>query len=408
MKIGIIKERKNPPDSRVPITPKQCAGLIQTHAFDIAIEPSDSRCFTDEEYNKQDVPQSSEMEAFDVLLGVKEVPIEHLIPNKTYFFFSHTIKKQAYNRPLIKALLAKNIRMIDYETITNDKGQRVIAFGFFAGMVGAHNGMMAYSRKTKKFDLPQMIECHDYDHALGLYDEITWPKMKIVLTGTGRVGQGAHKVLSDMGIREVQPEAFLNETFDEAVFCQLSSAQYVAPKDGTLFDRNTYHQHPEQYRSIFEPYTHVADVFINGIYWDNKAPAFFTKEEMKAADFSISVIADVTCDIAPVSSVPSTLKPSTIADPVYGYDPNAEQVVAPYQPDCIDVMAIDNLPNELPRDASQGFGKMFIQHVYPELVKEYCDGIKSDMLDRATICQDGKLTAHFDYLSDFAYGNEEY
>lgn len=401
MKIGIIREGKIPPDSRVPLIPEQCAEILQNYPVDIVVEPFPGRCYPDELYRGLGIALSENLLACDVLLGVKEVPVGQLIPGKTYFFFSHTIKEQPYNRDMLRAILDKNIKLVDYEVLTDEQGNRLIAFGSFAGMVGAHNGIMAYGRRTGKFSLKRMKDCLDYAEAKTVYRQLNLPPMKVALTGTGRVGQGAATVLQDMGIRRVSPQEFLDEVFAEAVFTQLDPVDYAARKDGTAFNKGDFYQNPHLYKSIFEPYYRVADVMINGIYWDKNAPAFFTKEEMRRPDFNIEMIADITCDIAPDSSIPSTLRSSSIADPVYGYDPATERETEPYQPRSIDVMAIDNLPNELPRDASKAFGRQFIAHVLPELLKG-----ESAMIERATIAENGRLGRYFQYLEGYVRGEE--
>ncbi|MCG8328264.1 MAG: NAD(P)-dependent oxidoreductase [Chitinophagales bacterium] len=402
MKIGIIREGKTPPDSRVPLTSLQCAEILKDNEhMELVVQPSPGRCFPDTDYQKRSIPLEEDLGDCDVLMGVKEVPIDQLIPNKTYFFFSHTIKKQSYNRDLLRAILAKNIRLIDYEVLTNDQGKRLIAFGKFAGMVGAHNGLYTYGERTGLFELKRMKDCLDYAEAKAIYKEMKWPALRIVLTGTGRVGMGAALVLKDMGIREVSPEEYLNNTYDEAVFTQLQCKDYVAPKNGEAFEKKEFYQHPETYKSIFAPYTQRSDIMINGIYWDNAAPAFFTVDDMTKDEFAIQVIADVTCDIAPISSIPSTLKASTIADPVFGFNPSNGTEATAYQSHTIDMMTIDNLPNELPRDASKAFGEQFIQHILPELLKS-----ESEVIKRATVAENGQLGRDFGYLEAYVRGEE--
>lgn len=399
MKIGIIKEGKTPPDTRVPITPLQAAAINQQGNVQIIVQPSPTRCYTDAEYLTAGVPMSEDLSDCDVLMGVKEVPIEALQANKTYFFFSHTIKKQAYNRQLLQAIIDKNIEMIDYEVLTNDKKQRLIAFGRWAGIVGAHNGVMTYGNRTKAYNLPQMNNFRDFAAAKTAYQSLSLPSMKIVLTGTGRVAMGAAEVLEAMNIEQVSPSDFLEKHFDHAVFTQLDCVDYAARKDGQPFDLQDFFQNPAEYKSIFSPFTKAADLMINGIYWDNAAPAFFTKAEMKSPDFKIRTIADVTCDIAPVSSIPSTLFATTIAEPVFGYNVTTETATPPYQPDTVDMMTIDNLPNELPRDASQNFGEQFMAHILAELLNP-----DSAVMARAKMTKNRDLTPNFEYLRDYLNG----
>jgi alanine dehydrogenase len=398
LKIGIIREGKMPPDARVAFSPAQCKYISQNFPIQIFVEPSEHRCFKDEEYIENGISLSKDMTACDVLIGIKEVPIYQLIPSKTYFFFSHTIKKQAHNKALLQNILQKNSRLIDYEVITNEAGQRLIAFGYFAGIVGAHNGIMTWGRRTGDFDLPQMKDFFDFAAAKDFYiHQLKLPAIKIVLTGTGRVSSGAVDVLKAMGVRQVSPQSFLNDHFTEAVFTQLSSQEYVRHKDGIDFEPEYFYEHPTEFVSAFEPYTKIADIMINGIYWDNKSPCFFSAEDMQKTDFQIKVIADITCDIMPSSSVPSTLQASTIANPVYGYDVTERKVTAPYQKNTVDIMAIDNLPSELPRDSSVFFGEQFIQNVLPALILN----TDAPILERATIAKNGRLAEKFDYLSDY-------
>lgn len=399
MKIGIIREEKNPPDSRVTLSPKQCKKLIE-QGINLVVQPSKVRCFSDEDYRNAGVPLAEDLKDRDILIGVKEVPIESLIANKTYFFFSHTYKKQIYNQALLKAIVDKNITLIDYEVLINENNARVIAFGKFAGMVGAHNALWTYGQRTSAFQIPRMKDLYDYNTAKEVYSKIKFPNIKIVLTGTGRVAQGAAKVLIDMGFTKVRPLEYFKNTYNIPVFTHLNSFFYSRRKDGEVFDDvQDFYKNPQDYDSDFEHFLPMSDIMINGIYWDNAAPAFFTKEQMDSPDFKIKVIADVTCDIAPVSSIPSTLRASTIEDPVYGYDPKSQNEVAAFRDDAIDMMAVDNLPNELPRDASEAFGEMFIEQVLPELKKE-----NSEMLNKATIATNNNLGPHFEYLRDYLKG----
>ena len=399
MKIGIIREDKNPPDSRVPLDPDQCAELIQK-GWDICVQKSPNRCFKDDDYAALDIPVVHDVSACDILLGVKEVPVSSLIEGKKYFFFSHTMKEQPYNRSLLQAIIDKKITLVDYEALTNEDGARVIAFGKFAGMVGAHNALWTYAQRTKSFAFPRMKDLYDFNEAKEVYRNTHFPKMKIVLTGTGRVATGAAQVLEEMGIKKIRPIDYVKEEFDHAVFTQINTFYYAKRKDGKVLDDiSDFYKNPSHYDSDFDHFLPMSDIMINGIYWDNHAPPFFTLEQMKSEDFGIQVIADVTCDIAPISSIPATIKASTIADPVFGFDKVMHEEVAPYHKNTVDMMTIDNLPNEMPRDASTAFGMMFIEHVLPELKNE-----NSALIKRATITEKGGLGQHYQYLEDYVSG----
>ena len=403
IKVGIIREGKVPSDARAPLTPEQCAEAQVEFPVKFLVEPSPVRCFKDEEYQKHGITMSHDLSECDVLLGVKEVPIDWLLPGKTYFFFSHTLKKQAYNRPLLQAILQKNVRLIDYEALTDEHGQRLIAFGFYAGVVGAHNGLWTYGQRTGQFALPRLCTSHDYAAVQRVYAALQLPPLRIVLTGHGRVSTGAVKNLHDIGIRQVTPAEFLAQDFAEPVFTQLRAADYVAHRAGRTFDKSHFYAHGEEYISTFAPFTRRSDIFMNGIFYDAKAPAFFTRAEMARPEFRIQVIADITCDLMPHSSVPATLRPSKIADPVYGFDPVTGLETLPYQPGSVDVMAIDNLPSELPRDASSFFGRQLLGHILPELLQ----GASSDVIRRGTMTEHGELTEAFGYLREYAIMNDE-
>lgn len=397
VKIGIIREGKVPPDARSPLTPEQCAEAQVELPIRIVVEPSSVRCFKDEEFTKHGIHLQEDLSDCDILLGVKEVPIDKLIPGKTYLFFSHTIKKQAYNRPLLQAVLEKQIRLIDYEVLTNEQGERLIAFGFYAGIVGAHNGLWTWGKRTGQFSLPRLCESHDYAAVLEVYERLKLPPLRIVLTGGGRVSSGAAKNLRDMGIEQVSPEDFLSKQYDFAVFTQIQAEDYVSHKDGIPFDKKHFYAHGDEYLSTFNRFWPLTDIFINGIFYDKKAPKFFTLDDMQRADFRPQVIADITCDLMPDSSVPSTLRATKIADPVYGFDPVRNSEIPAFEVQGVDMMTIDNLPSELPRDASAFFGRQLLEKILPELLK----GRESAAICRGMITEEGALTQEFDYLSEY-------
>jgi saccharopine dehydrogenase (NAD+, L-lysine forming) len=398
--LGLIREGKVPNDRRVLLSPNQCAQLRDRLGMDIFVQQSGIRCFKDSEYAEEGFSPLTDVSHAKCLVGIKEVPIEMLVAEKTYCFFSHTIKKQPYNRKLLQAVIENGIRLIDYEVITDEKGGRLIAFGHFAGMVGAHNGIYAFGRKTGQFALPRMNDCHDYAEVKQIYGRTKLPPMKVVLTGGGRVSTGSAQVLRDMGFEEKLPSDFIKKTYTRPVFTQIHAADYAQRIDGRPFDKLDYYTNSEKYQSVFAPFARVADVFINGIFYDGKAPMFFTTAEMTSPDFNIKTIADITFDIMPGSSVPCTIMPSTIADPVYGFDPRTGLATEPYLNHVVDVMAIDNLPSELPRDSSEYFGSQFIKWVLPELITTN----RSPILERATIAEKGQLGKHFTYLSDYLAG----
>lgn len=398
MKIGIIKERKNPPDKRVPFTPEQCKIAKEKFGFDIVVEPSDIRCFKDEDYTKQGIELSTDLSSCDVLMGVKEVPKETLINNKPYFFFSHTIKKQPYNKELMKTLIAKKIQMLDYECLTHENGERIIGFGRYAGIVGTYNGLLAFGKRNQSYTLSPAHSFKNYDELLGELKKVKLPNFKLVITGNGRVGKGAEEILLDLGIQKVTPSSFLNNTFNTPVFCVLELKDMYEFSSEEKFDQKHFYANSEVYKSKFTPYLSAANIFVSAHFWDNKSAPLFTLNQVKASDFSIEVIADITCDIK--GSVPTTTRASTIADPIYGIDKQTGEETSYNAPDCITVMAVDNLPCELPANASEDFGNALISFILPE----FKDFKNSELLNRSSICIDGKLTPKYEYLNDYAFG----
>lgn len=401
MHFGIIRERKNPPDRRVVLSPQACQKVIENHKdAQITVEPSPIRVFTDEEYEKAGITVASKMEDCDVLLGVKEVPIDALIPNKKYFFFSHTIKKQPYNRKLLRAVLEKNIQLYDHEVITNEKGIRLVAFGRYAGIVGAYNAFRAYGLKTNLFELPKASEIADQQALIAELKKLRLPNIKILLTGKGRVGNGAREMLVGMGLKEAAVEEYLEKDFKVPVFCQIDVLDYNRRKDGKVKGEMDFFKNPADYESIFMRFAPVTDLYMAGHFYGNGAPYLYTREDAKHPQFKIKVVADISCDVD--GPVASTLRASTIADPIYGYDPRSESEVDYTLPEAIAVMAVDNLPAELPRDSSQGFGQAFVDHVIPAFFNGDADGV----LQRALMTKNGKLTPSYSYLQDYVDGNE--
>ena len=401
MHFGIIRERKNPPDRRVVLSPQACQKVFENHKdARITVEPSSIRVFNDEEYKNAGIAVDSKMEECDVLLGVKEVPIDALIPNKKYFFFSHTIKKQQYNRNLLRAVLDKNIELYDHEVITNAKGIRLVAFGRYAGIVGAYNAFRAYGLKTISYKLPKASELADQQALIAELRKLQLPNIKILLTGKGRVGNGAREMLVGMGLKEKNVEEYLNEDFEVPVFCQIDVLDYNRRKDGLVKGETDFFENPGDYESTFMRFAAVTDLYIAGHFYGSGAPYLFTREDAKQPQFKIKVVADISCDVD--GPVASTLRASTIADPVYGYDPRSESEVDYMLPEAIAVMAVDNLPAELPRDSSEGFGQAFVESVIPA----FFNGDEHGVLERALMTKNGKLRPRFSYLQDYVDGKE--
>lgn len=398
IKIGLIKEGKIPADNRVALTPAQCKWLNENRSdVKIVVQSSENRCFTDQEYQEAGIEVVDSVTDCTILLGIKEVPIQQLEKGKTYLFFSHTKKKQSYNQKLLQAILEKQITLIDYECLEHEDGQRILGFGFFAGVVGAHNGMMAYGNRMGSFKLTRVFEQKSFRELMHQYFGLKIPNVKIAVTGSGRVAHGILEIMNLMGIHEVEQEDYLTKQFSYPVYVQLKSADLYENKKTGKYTRLEFHETPELYKCKFLPFISETDILLNGVYWDKNVPRLFEREEVAAPNFRIKTISDITDDAG--GSVAINLGDQTIENPIYGVDKFSFEKTAPYLDSSIDIMAVGNLPNELPRDASRYFGEQLIKTVLDELLKG-----NSALIDRGTISKQGKLTAPFMYLSDYANG----
>lgn len=402
MKFGIIKERKNPPDRRVVFTPDEIVTFKNKFPeAEIIVESSDIRVFSDESYLEKGITVSDDVSNCDVLIGVKEVPVEALIPNKKYFFFSHTIKKQPYNRKLLQAILNKNIALFDHETIVNANNHRLIGFGRYAGIVGAYNGIRAFGLKYELFNLPKAESLPDQQALITQLRKPIMPPIKIVLTGSGKVAYGAKEMLDAMKVKQVSVEDYLSKTYTQPVYTFIDVLDYNKRIDGqAVTDKKDFYAHPEAYVSDFERFAEVSDIFMAGHFYGNGAPVILSKEMLASPKCKLKVVADISCDID--GPVACTVRASTIADPIYGYLPSEHKEVDVFHPGAVVVMAVDNLPCELPKDASEGFGEMFLKYVIPAFYDNDADGL----LERAKITENGQLTSRFAYLQDYVDGKE--
>ena len=399
MKFGIIKERKNPPDRRVVFTPEELVRLKEEHPnAQILVESSDIRVFPDENYSNLGIEVGTDMTDCDVLFGVKEVPVDALIPNKKYFFFSHTIKFQPYNRKLLLAVLEKNIELFDHETIVDAKNKRLIGFGRYAGIVGAYNGFRGFGIKYDLFSIPKAETLNSQEELIERLKRPMLPNIKIVLTGHGKVGMGAKEMLDGMKIKQVSVDDFLNKIYTQPVYTQIDVLDYNKRIDGKPSEKLDFYQNPQEYVSDFERFSQVADIFMAGHFHGNGAPNILTRGMLNSPKNKIQVVADISCDVD--GPIACTVKASTIAEPFFGYLPSEHKEVSYTHPGSIMVMSVDNLPCELPKDASEGFGEMFMEHVIPA----FFNGDKDGILQRAKMTENGKLTERFKYLQDYVNG----
>lgn len=393
--IAIIKEGKIPHDNRTPLSPKQCQKFKNKNpGVDVVTEWSAVRCYSDEDYQHIGITVAEDISTTDLLIGIKEVPIDMLIPGKTYMFFSHTHKKQLYNKELLKAILKKNITLIDYELITDEKGTRLLGFGRWAGIIGAHYALKMYGKKKNLYQLKPAVQCLNLQEMVDQYEYIDFPAIKIAITGGGKVANGAIEIMDKAGILEVTTREYKNQSFNHPVFTVLHS-EHLYSKEGEInFNKKDFYAHPELYTSRFSEYVGITDVLINAMFWSPQAPRLFEKEAL-TENFKIMCIADVSCDVD--GSVPLTTRVTYSDDPIFGYHLNTGIQGKPYLDDTIDIMAVTNLPNELPKDSSKDFGRMLMKVLAKYVETEG----KSPVFEHATIAKNGKLTESFSYLQQY-------
>ena len=396
IKFALIKERKTPPDRRVVFSPEKLKEVVQRFPeASFKVEASDLRIFPDAAYEEAGFEVTEDLSDCDVLLGVKEVPADALLPGKKYFFFSHTIKQQPYNRNLLRAVLDKNIELYDHEVIVDENGSRLIGFGRYAGIVGAYNAFRAFGLRDEVYELPKVQSLADMDELLLELKKVKLPAVKIVLTGNGKVAHGAKEILDQLQIPQISVRDYLAKDFEYPVYCMIDVLDYNKTKDGKEGSHQDFYRYPDKYESDFSRFSRVSDIFIAGHFYGEGAPVFFTAEDVQSPDFRIRLVADISCDIN--GPIATTTRASTIADPIYGYDRFTGKEIDFHDSRAITVMAVDNLPCELPKDASEGFGEMFLEHVMPA----FFNGDKDGVLARARMTRDGKLTPKFSYLEGY-------
>ncbi|WP_372772078.1 NAD(P)-dependent oxidoreductase [Mangrovibacterium sp.] len=402
MKVGILRETRRWTDRRVAITPETALMIQQEYPHvELFVQSSQIRVHTDDEYRKIGISVVDDLAHCDVLIGVKEVAPETMTEGKTYIMFAHVAKEQGYNQPFFAEMAKTKITLIDYEYFTDENNARLVAFGFWAGVVGTYYGFKGIAKRFLKLDIPGPEDCRDLKELHHQLKQFRLPALKIVLTGGGRVASGALEIIGELGIPEVSPRDFKTREYDHAVFTRLDPEDYAVKKDGT-FDLQEFYANPSEYISSFQPYLEVADVFIACHFWDSRSPVFFTKEQLSDESFGISLIADISCDLD--GPIPTTIRTSSIEQPFYDINPvDLSEKPAFSSSKNVTVMAVDNLPTALPLDASRTFARDLFSHVFPALFGADSDGV----IERATILSQGELTERFDYLKEFLAGKSE-
>ena len=399
MKVGILRETRRWKDRRVAITPETAELILKNYPeVELFVQSSKLRVHTDEEYAALDIPVVDDVSHCDLLIGVKEVANEALIDHKTYIMFAHVAKQQELNQSFFQLMAKKNITLIDYEYFVDKRNARLVAFGFWAGVVGAYYAFVGIARRFCNLELRGPEACDDLTDLHRQLKRVDWPALKIVVTGGGRVASGSLEIINHLGIQEVLPKDFINKEYDHPVFTRLDPMDYVERKSGD-FDTAHFYSNPKEYQSAFLPFAKAADVFIASHFWNQESPPFFTVEDLQSPEFGISLVADISCDVP--GPIPTTLRTSTIENPFYDVIPETLKETTPFSSaEHVTVVAVDNMPAALPKDAARTFARDMYYEVFPSLFTADNNGV----VERATILKDGKLTPAFSYLIDFFKG----
>ncbi len=402
--IGIIRESRND-ENRTPLVPEHIKKYKESNPnINFIIQPSNSRCFADEEYELCGAKINENLNECSIIFGVKEIDPNILINNRTYFFFSHTFKinKQQKNiekhkKDLLLSILNKKITLIDYENIRGKNGTRCLGFGRFAGIVGCYNTLNLLLKMLGKQSLASAYKINDYERLVLNLKNLYFPKTKILVTGDGRVAKGVIELLNLTNIKAVSKKDFLEKKFDQPIFCNLKTKDYVTNNSYTYFNLEHFINNPQDYSSSALQYLKETDILISAHYWDPSSPKIFENEDLKVLQ-NLKIVGDISCDIN--GSVPTTIRSTTIEEPNYWIERYTLKEIDENN-DGIAVMAVDNLPSELPRDSSTEFSEGIINEVLPFLLKED-DG----RILNGTITRDGSFLEKYNYLNNYIRINE--
>ncbi|MBU1636112.1 hypothetical protein KKC97_00410 [bacterium] len=433
--IGIRREDKHFTERRAPLTPEAVEAL-QREGLVFHIESSTSRVFDDKEYSAVGATVCDSLPACDFVVGIKEIPLGRLHPNTPHLFFSHTIKGQVYNMPMLKRMLDLKCTLIDYERVVDSRGRRLVFFGVHAGQAGMINTIWSYGQRLKALGvvtpLAELKQAKEYDSLSEAKTAIHHAAQELrrhplskkllpltcAITGTGHVAAGAQEVFDELEPVRLSPDKFLeaakyrwlkpNEIY-KVVF---RIKDMVKPKDEhALFHLKDYFAHPDKYDSPFADYLPYFSMILNGTYWDARFPRLVTVEDVKRLYLNrhepkLIAIGDVSCD--PCGSIECTVRATLPDNPVYVYDPASGTAQDGFEGNGLQIMAVDILPTELPRESSQTFSSMLVRWL-PKLVRaDYHKPFNQVDLPAefktATIVYQGELTPDYRYLERYLAG----
>lgn len=427
--LGIRREDKNKWERRVPIIPKHIRELKDKYCIETIIQPSPIRAFSKKDYKNAGAKINEDLSQVPVVFAIKEIPLDFFQPGKTYMFFAHVIKGQKYNMPMLKRMMKLGCNLIDYEKIADEKGRRLVFFGRFAGLAGMIDALWAYGQrmKSKGIDTPlsqvkQTINYFDLEEVKqnlkqigkqikkdGFPDSIS--PFVVGFAGYGNVSRGAQEIINVLPVEKVLPDEleFLYEDYSDDVIYKVvfKEKHMVKPKNYEKhFDLQEYYTKPELYQGIFSHYVPYLSILMNCIYWENRYPRLFTKDFLKknySDKMKLQVIGDISVDIN--GAIEFTEKTTTPGNPVFVYNPEKDDVIDDYNGEGVAVIAVDNLPCELPRESSKAFSDTLIQFIPPiveaDFSVDFQDLSLPPEIKKAVILHHGNFTPEYQYINKY-------
>lgn len=431
--IGIRLEDKNIWEKRAPLTPEHVKKIVEEFGIDVYVETSDIRAFKDEEFEDVGAKVVEDLDDVPVIFGVKEMPPDYFKEGKTFIFFSHTIKGQEENMYMLQKLLDNGCQLIDYERIEDESGDRLVFFGHYAGYAGMMDSLWALGRRyeyegidTPFSKLKTMVEYDGLDEAENALKEISktikeegFPdEIKPVVVGFagyGHVSETAQKLIDDLPSEEVDPTDIFDLDKEKDVIYKVvfKEGDMVEPNSPRWdFDLQDYYNNPERYHSIFSRYLPYLTVLMNCIYWDKKYPRFVKRENLRQLyvnkEHKLKVVGDISCDIE--GGIEFNTHTTNPGDPVYLYDPLTEETHEGYEGDGIVVLAVDNLPCELPRESTEEFSNLLLPFIKDIAEADYSEPFEeldiAPEIKKAIVVHKGELTPEYEYIEKYLEGEK--
>ncbi|MGB5287110.1 MAG: bifunctional lysine ketoglutarate reductase /saccharopine dehydrogenase family protein [Ignavibacteriaceae bacterium] len=435
MIIGIRRADKNKWERRTPLIPDDLKYLKEKFGIQTLVQPSDIRAYTNDQYAAAGVEVIEDIHSANTIFAVKEIPLHFYREGKTYIFFSHTIKGQAYNMPLLKKMMELKCNLIDYERIVDESNRRIIFFGKYAGIAGMVETLHALGQKLKlrgyKTPLEKIKQAYQYDSieeatrvlkeigneikSSGINEELQ--PLVVGFAGYGNVSTGAQEIFDLLPVNSIQPKElasikkFSKVELSKNLFKVVFKEEDLVKAIEGIFQLQDYYNHPEKYEGNFEKYIAGITVLVNCIYWTNRYPRLVTRNYLRSDKYlksekKLMIIGDISVDVN--GAIEITNKATDPGNAFYTYFPAIDAYEDDIQKDGITVMAVDNLPCEFPRESSKEFSSILKNYVYEIANEDFNKPFEklslSYPIKKALILQNGELTKDYHYLKKYLTG----